>query len=864
MGNAESAIIRNVDKRTSRREHRDIFEAAAKRFRSAPFAAPSQPADAGAFSRKVRVCIRKRPIFPHEMQQGEFDVVTCLPRRVVVHDARMHPDMIHMFMNHHDFVFDEAFDESADNTSVYTGTVQQLVQAALQGEDGTVMMYGQTGSGKTYTMTAIYQLVARDLFAEVGNREVSVCFIELLGDICCDMLNQGTSCNLASAPDGAVHPYPSVEVVVKEPAELLALIDLATKLRATAATGVHDQSSRSHALCRIFMGADKDVEGSLTLVDLAGSEHRIDNAEHNGERRKEGAKINASLAALKDCIRATAANAKFVAFRQNRLTQLLRGCFASSGVHRTVVIACVSPSSKDTEHSLNTLRHACIMDGQREAKAGPGSHVQGGSVTKELLGQVDVTKIARERKANRKSGETQGGRSDDWVKPAPPAHQAKQSNTAARASLDRRFVQRLPPRVARDLLEARGSFGTIKQRMRFSRAAPVDEISTDEAPSAGGSNRRSSSKTANNSGDRATSGNTDPSGGSCAATNQGEKVPQPDVEKAFELFRAFCNSGRTAREWRKNDLRLINTCVLPMLYGPGTQIEWTHPNMALDELEQLIAQQAQSVHCIARDAPDQGEAQPPEHDESSLLDQREDRSQRPPPLPSSAPSTAGQQVEVSESGASRPRGRSRLLARSASPAQRAPQTPSLDPSVCVEPKSDSRGSGSAHHNAIRARREALEEQRRQSLQHALAKHGVAPQSRSEEIESVQQQLAAGNCSAAAAIGLKRRLATLRAAALREQRAAAHGQAANIYSDEAGDPGGPQAIGDGTPRTGDGATPNNSAYGLDDAGVSQDPEQSPTRHAGIVKQRLHAARGTVGAASAPWANECVDEVGLMAG
>jgi hypothetical protein len=29
-----------------------------------------------------------------------------------------------------------------------------------------------------------------------------------------------------------------------------------------------------------------------------------------------------------------------------------------------VVIATVSPASKDTEHSLNTLRHACVMGGQ--------------------------------------------------------------------------------------------------------------------------------------------------------------------------------------------------------------------------------------------------------------------------------------------------------------------------------------------------------------------------------------------------------------------------------------------------------------------------------------------------------------------
>eukprot|EP00406_Dinophysis_acuminata_P075144 CAMPEP_0179249480 /NCGR_PEP_ID=MMETSP0797-20121207/20669_1 /TAXON_ID=47934 /ORGANISM="Dinophysis acuminata, Strain DAEP01" /LENGTH=323 /DNA_ID=CAMNT_0020957177 /DNA_START=7 /DNA_END=975 /DNA_ORIENTATION=+ len=318
-------------------------------------------------------------------------------------------------------------------------------------------------------MTAVYEQTARDLFALVGSRTVTVCFMELLGESCFDMLNAGAPCNLATAVDGSVHPYPCVEVHVSSAAELLSLIDLAGKLRATAATGVHDQSSRSHAVCRIFVeaagvGGGED-EGCLTFVDLAGSEHRIDNAEHNPERQKEGAKINASLAALKECIRATAAGSNFIAFRQNRLTQILRGCFVSTGRHPTVVIATVSPSSKDTEHTLNTLRHASIMDGQGEAKAKNSSHLTGGTTTKEDLGEIDVTKIARERIARRKSGQEKPP--DEWKRP--PLHQLKESNLARRSALDLRCVQGLPPRVARALSEARRATENDRQRVRLSR-----------------------------------------------------------------------------------------------------------------------------------------------------------------------------------------------------------------------------------------------------------------------------------------------------------------------------------------------------------------------------------------------------------
>lgn len=43
----------------------------------------------------------------------------------------------------------------------------------------------------------------------------------------------------------------AVEVAVSSPAELLHLLAMGMRARATSATGVHGQSSRSHALCYI-------------------------------------------------------------------------------------------------------------------------------------------------------------------------------------------------------------------------------------------------------------------------------------------------------------------------------------------------------------------------------------------------------------------------------------------------------------------------------------------------------------------------------------------------------------------------------------------------------------------------------------
>lgn len=61
-------------------------------------------------------------------------------------------------------------------------------------------------------------------------------------------------------------------------------------------------------MCRITVeGARGGPVGSVTLVDCAGSERKEDSMYHTKEQREEGAQINASLHALKECVRMRAA-----------------------------------------------------------------------------------------------------------------------------------------------------------------------------------------------------------------------------------------------------------------------------------------------------------------------------------------------------------------------------------------------------------------------------------------------------------------------------------------------------------------------------------------------------------------------------
>lgn len=72
--------------------------------------------------------------------------------------------------------------------------------------------------------------------------------------------------------------------------------------------------------------------------------------------RMEGAEINKSLLALKECIRALDQDKRHTPFRGSKLTQVLRDSFV--GDSRTCMIATISPNNPNSEHTLNTLRYA--------------------------------------------------------------------------------------------------------------------------------------------------------------------------------------------------------------------------------------------------------------------------------------------------------------------------------------------------------------------------------------------------------------------------------------------------------------------------------------------------------------------------
>jgi len=270
MGQTESNPVRNLDKRTARRQYRTAFSNAVTRYRADDLhhyntvpqdATAQEPTDE---SRPVQCFIRKRPIFPRELKAREFDVVSCGAnrRRCTVHDARMKMDMRNRMMTHHEFNFDRVFDDDATNEQVYNETASKLVDLVLTGSFTTCLMYGQTGSGKTYTMSALYEHAATNLFLKIDQTKyaVSMSFVEIAGDRCNDLLNRFQDAPLLTAQDGLVWPYPIVELDVESAEDLIAFVRFGSGVRSTSATGVHDASSRSHAILRIYVRRKNDTQ----------------------------------------------------------------------------------------------------------------------------------------------------------------------------------------------------------------------------------------------------------------------------------------------------------------------------------------------------------------------------------------------------------------------------------------------------------------------------------------------------------------------------------------------------------------------------------------------------------------------------
>jgi len=329
---------------------------------------------------RIMVCVRKRPLNSKEQARGDKDVVNVKTDQVLhIIEQRKRVDLT-KYKQTHKFVFDAIFDTSFSNHEVYEQTCAPLVEFFFEKGKATCFAYGQTGSGKTYTMmgpdggrqeqTGLYVLAAKDIFRYLEaypRLSIYVSYFEIYGGKFYDLLNDRKRLQLQEDAHGAVHTVGLQENNCDTAQDLIEQILRGNGARKTGGTSVHNNSSRSHAVLQITSRNKRGkVHGSYSFIDLAGSERAADTQKSDRQRRIEGAEINKSLLALKECIRALDQKASHLPFRGSKLTQVLKDSFV--GNCRTVMIATVAPGSNSVENSLNTLRYANRVKEMKEKK----------------------------------------------------------------------------------------------------------------------------------------------------------------------------------------------------------------------------------------------------------------------------------------------------------------------------------------------------------------------------------------------------------------------------------------------------------------------------------------------------------------
>ncbi|KAF7476234.1 kinesin protein KIF2B-like [Marmota monax] len=325
---------------------------------------------------RICVCVRKRPLNQRETTMKDLDIITIPSDNVVmVHESRQKVDLTR-YLENQTFCFDHAFDDKASNELVYQFTAQPLVESIFRKGMATCFAYGQTGSGKTHTMggafsgtsqdcsKGIYALVAQDVFLLLKNStyenldlKVYGTFFEIYGGKVYDLLNWKKKLQVLEDGNQQMQVVGLQEKEVGSMEDVLNLVELGNGCRTSGQTSVNAHSSRSHAVFQIILKSRGKLHGKFSLVDLAGNERGADTAKANRKRQLEGAEINKSLLALKECIRALGQNKPHTPFRASKLTQVLRDSF--KGQNSSIcMIATISPGMTSCENTLNTLRYA--------------------------------------------------------------------------------------------------------------------------------------------------------------------------------------------------------------------------------------------------------------------------------------------------------------------------------------------------------------------------------------------------------------------------------------------------------------------------------------------------------------------------
>ena len=281
-----------------------------------------------------------------------------------------------------DFQYDRVFGPRDTQEDIF-GEVVPLVHSGMEGYKVCIFAYGQTGSGKTYTMEGepgsnglVYKAID-EIFGTIAVMEqegwvfrLSVKFVEIYNENIRDLLCEDAQKVEIRHVDGKVCLNNCSEHEIRRKDEIVPLLEMAMKNRATGTTMSNKRSSRSHSvlLLRVDMENQELKEhraGTFNFIDLAGSE-RLNASKAEGERLRETQNINKSLSALGNVVTSLVRKEQHIPFRDSKLTFLLKDCL--QGNARVLMFVNIAPEARHYCETTCSLRFGYKVS---ECKLGP-------------------------------------------------------------------------------------------------------------------------------------------------------------------------------------------------------------------------------------------------------------------------------------------------------------------------------------------------------------------------------------------------------------------------------------------------------------------------------------------------------------
>ncbi|OMJ66260.1 hypothetical protein SteCoe_36958 [Stentor coeruleus] len=274
------------------------------------------------------------------------------------------------------FNFDYVFRTTSQQRQVYEISAKPIVEAVMQGFNGTVFAYGQTSSGKTFTMTGpdlenpetmgVIPRMVTTVFDMISNSDpyieyaVRVSYCEIYLEKIKDLLDiNKTNLKVHEDKTKGVFIAELTERYVAAETDVYEIMKYGLENRNVGSTNMNSQSSRSHSIFLITITQTNNRDymaktGKLYLVDLAGSE-KVGKTGATGKRLDEAKNINKSLTMLGLVIYSlTDGKSTHIPYRDSKLTRVLQDSLG--GNSKTALIITCSPSLYNEAETISTLR----------------------------------------------------------------------------------------------------------------------------------------------------------------------------------------------------------------------------------------------------------------------------------------------------------------------------------------------------------------------------------------------------------------------------------------------------------------------------------------------------------------------------